>query len=307
MRPARRDARRYERRLTGRFASGVPHDRSSPFRRLWAPTERRCSRRLLSFRGWRPIWGRIGAEWHPDDAAARRLLTHGRVLTRREAAELQACTLDEFAAMVRKVRDTSPGPDGLPYSVWGATVGGITSLYRVLIALTLGAQPPGWFNAALVIFIPKGVSTGEAYSATEAEYRPLTLADTAQKLVAKAVDGVFAEVASTTVHTAQTGFVKRRSMLESVLRIEGATEECLFDTRKSVGVILFEIEAAFPSWSHEWLWEALCSLRMPPWLIAAVKALYAEAPASGSASRFGRGSNEDARRRARLGHWHMTR
>lgn len=131
--------------------------------------------------------------------------------------------------MVRKVRGSNPGPDGLPYSAWGATVGGIASLYRVLIALTLGARPPGWFDSALVIFIPKGVAAGEAYAATEPEYRLLTLADNAQKLVAKAVHGVLATVAATTVHEVQTGFLGVRSMLGSALRIEGAVEEFLFE------------------------------------------------------------------------------
>lgn len=84
-------------------------------------------------------WGRVfGAEWHPEDAAARRLLPHGHVLSRPEAEALQVCTFDEFAIMVSKVRDSSPGPDGLPCSAWGATVGGVASLHRVLIALALG-------------------------------------------------------------------------------------------------------------------------------------------------------------------------
>lgn len=150
-------------------------------------------------------WGRVfGAEWHPEDAAARRLLAHGHVLSRPEADAPQVCTIDEFATTVRKVRDSSPGPDRLPYSAWGATVGGIARIYRVLIALTLGAHPLAWLNAALVNCIPKGVSAGEAYAATESEYRPLTLADIVQNLVAKAVDGVLAGVASTTVHAVQT-------------------------------------------------------------------------------------------------------
>lgn len=70
------------------------------------------------------------------------------------------------------------------------------------------------------------------------------LADIAQKLVAKAVDGVLSEVEMGSVHTVQTGFVGRPSILGSVLRIEGAVEEFLFETR-------------VPSLSHGWLWESL--------------------------------------------------
>lgn len=149
----------------------------------------------------------FGAAWHPEDAAARRLPAHGHVFTQREAAALQVCSLDEFATMVRRVRDNSIGPDRLLYNAWGATVGGIASVYRVPMDLTFGGQPPAWFNAALVIFIPKGVSAGDAYAATEAEFRPLTLAVTALKFVAKAVDGMLSEVASGSAPTVQRGFV----------------------------------------------------------------------------------------------------
>lgn len=86
------------------------------------------------------------------------------------------------------VLDSSPGPDGLPYSASGAAIGGIASLFRVLV--TLGAQALASCNASLVTFIRKGVTgTGGAYAEREAEYHPLTLADTSQKLVAKALDG----------------------------------------------------------------------------------------------------------------------
>lgn len=56
----------------------------------------------------------FGAEWHPQDAAARRLHVHGNVLTRQEVSALQACSLDGFATMVLQVRDGSLGPEGLP-------------------------------------------------------------------------------------------------------------------------------------------------------------------------------------------------
>lgn len=69
-------------------------------------------------------------------------------------------------------------------------------------------------------------------------------------------------------------------MLGSVLRIEGAVEGFLFDVRQSVGVFLFGIAAAFPSLSHEWLWEALHALRIPHWLVATVRALYMDSSAT---------------------------
>lgn len=45
---------------------------------------------------------------------------------------------------------SSPGPDGLHCSAWGASVGGIARLYRVLVSVTFSALGPSWFNVALV-------------------------------------------------------------------------------------------------------------------------------------------------------------
>lgn len=58
--------------------------------------------------------------------------------------------------MADQLRDSSPWPDGLPYSVWAATIRGAACLNRVLVTITIGDEAPTWFNVTHVIFIPKG-------------------------------------------------------------------------------------------------------------------------------------------------------
>lgn len=55
---------------------------------------------------------------------------------------LQVPSLDNFACMVKQLRDSSLGPDGMPYSAWAAIAGGIACLHRVLVAVAMGAQAP---------------------------------------------------------------------------------------------------------------------------------------------------------------------
>lgn len=168
------------------------------------------------------------------------LLAYGHVLTYSEASALQLRSLDEIVAMVGGSLTAARGSTASLTHARGATVGGIANLYRV--SITLGAQSPWWFNVAFVIFIPSGVAgTGGAYAALEAEFRPLTLADIAQKLMPNALDGFLASAAARSVHPVQAGFVGRRSMLSSVLRAEGAVEEFLYDLRQWVGVFFFDI------------------------------------------------------------------
>lgn len=174
--------------------------------------------------------------------------------------------------------DSSPGPDGLPYSAWGANDESIHCLYSVLQAIASGAAVPEWFNAALLISIPKKAGpNAAAYSARAANFRPLTLADTSQKLIARAVEHALIDVTVCCVHSVQTGFVGGRSMLESVLRIEGAIEEYLYHEGRQCGVFLFDVAAAFPSIAQDWLWMVLRAMNVPPWRLAAIGALYAHA------------------------------
>lgn len=152
----------------------------------------------------------------------------------------------------------------------GGDDGSILCLYAVLQAITRGEPVPQWCNTGLLIFIPQKVGpNAKAYSAQASNFRPLTLTDTTQKLVAKAVEHALVAVTTCCVHEVHIGFVGGRSMLESVLRIEGAIEELLLHMRRQCGVFLFVVAAAFPPVAQAWLWMVMRSMNVPPWLIEA--------------------------------------
>lgn len=97
-----------------------------------------------------------------------------------------------------------------------------------------------WLNVALLTLIPKKAGpNAAAYSAKAANFRPLTLADMSQKLVAKVVEHVLAVITTCCAHAFQTGFVGGRSMMESVLRIDGAIEEYLTCITSDDSVVCF--------------------------------------------------------------------
>lgn len=82
---------------------------------------------------------------------------------------------------------------------------------------------------------------------------------------------MLATAAACSVHAVQIGFVERCSVPASVIRIEGAIEEYFNDVRKQAAVFVFDIRAASPSLSREWLCLALCALRLSAWLIVGVR------------------------------------
>lgn len=220
-------------------------------------------------------------------ATPARLLRHCPDTSRR--ADVDLPTFEEFCRAAGIARDSSPGPNGLPYSAWIASRAALVCLYSATGAMSTGETVPAWFNAATVILIPKKLPPGAtAYAAKPGEYRPLTLANTAQKSIAKAVDATLSKIAASTVHEAQTGFVRDRSMLNNVLRLEGAVEYA-YDPRDEAGIFLFDVAAAFPSISHAWLWQVLRTMRLRLGVLRVATSLY-----SGAAVRIAWGGRVSA-------------
>ena len=87
-------------------------------------------------------------------------------------------TFDEFMECLSGLRDSAPGPDGIPYSAWLYST---TSTHHLLYDLyidfiTTGHLPPS-FNHSNLVFLPKG--SNPAASTTVSKHasntRPLNL------------------------------------------------------------------------------------------------------------------------------------
>lgn len=82
--------------------------------------------------------------------------------------------------------DGAPGPDGLLHRAGSASPNAASGLYRVLEALARGCDVPEWLNAALAVIPERALAPSYlTCAAALGEFRPLTLADTCQTLVAK--------------------------------------------------------------------------------------------------------------------------
>ena len=72
---------------------------------------------------------------------------------------------------------------------------------------------------------------------------------------------------------AQRGFVKGRHMYDNVFDIESEALAAYAEEKEASGVVAFDIAAAFPSLSHEFLFEALVKYKVPKDIIVLLKAL----------------------------------
>jgi hypothetical protein len=136
----------------------------------------------------------------------------------------------------------------------------------------------------------------EAVFAHPMELRPLTLKNTANKIIAGVLNWIVHPVVRATACSIQRGFIQGRQLVQNVLDLDFSArrDSLLFSAQKNhklgffadlsiskVGVLntlpvllLFDFAAAFPSVKHAWMFYLLETIRMPLGLKNAVKKLY---------------------------------
>jgi hypothetical protein len=155
-----------------------------------------------------------------------------------------------------------------------------TDLFDILFdaysAFLDGAPLPEGFNHCLLVFIPKGEDAQDRclVARTPDLTRPISLSDTASKFFALAVNYPLAQFAQVTVHPRQRGFVGGRSITDNVIEIEGFGQSYAIAEAEDPAILLFDIKAAFPSLAHQWLFVVLSRMKVPRFIILAIKALY---------------------------------
>ena len=93
---------------------------------------------------------------------------------------------------------------------------------RSLSGIACWTATPEEFNTSLLIFLAKGFQADDVVQVTRVpeQTRPLNLANTDQKLIAKLLERPLAAVAQRTVVMHQHGFVKGRRIPDAILAVE---------------------------------------------------------------------------------------
>jgi hypothetical protein len=182
-----------------------------------------------------------------------------------------------FFEVMAKPRDSAPGPDGIPFGAWRAAGPKLFDvMFNAFSSFMQGAPLPEGFNECNLAFIPKGEDPNDAHlvARTPNTTRPISLSNTDSKYFALALNRPLAEAAKVTVHPRQRGFVQGRSLIDNILEVEGFGQSYTIAEADNPAIILFDIMAAFPSLSHQWLFVVLRKMRVPVQFINALKALY---------------------------------
>jgi hypothetical protein len=182
-----------------------------------------------------------------------------------------------FHEVMAKPRDSAPGPDGIPFGAWRAAG---PAFYDIMFAafssFMSGACLPEGFNECNLAFIPQGDDPNDSLlvARTPATTRPISLSNTDNKYFALALNCPLAEAATVTVHPRQRGFVHGRSLIDNVLEVEGFGQSYTIAEADNPAILLFDLMAAFPSLSHQWLFVVLRRMKVPKRVLRAFAALY---------------------------------
>ena len=246
-----------------------------------------------------------GAEGDPADTAGSSQSTeefpcsHDVPLSRRRRARCKLSqNFTDWKVTRRDIRDaiknsnnSSPGPDAIPFGAWRAMGDvGVEILWNVY-EISEDARAEEIFNSAYqdeaevghhnfnlstLVCLPKD-PTGEdpqvgTYFAPKAT-RPLSIVNCDNRLIASAMRIRWENQFKGFIRERQQGFLKNRSMIRNLLEVDTAML-CSALTHENSATIFLDFEAAFPSITQEYTFEALSSCGVPEQAMNSFKFFY---------------------------------
>ena len=171
-------------------------------------------------------------------------------------------TADDFTEAILETNDSSPGPDGLPFSVYRAYALLDPELAQNLCELALemagGSPPPKGFNYARLHLIPK--KTGGLIDDT----RSISVTNCDNRLNATVMVSLLQPAADVLVLPDQGGFMKGR--------LTGKYYSAL-SKKQQMYILLLDFRRAFDTMSHTFILRTLHRMGFPVWVSNMVSAL----------------------------------
>jgi hypothetical protein len=139
-------------------------------------------------------------------------------------------------------------------------------------------SPPPDFNWAFLVCLPKapGLTEPSGLEMHEAgNTRPLSIVDASNRILANIFRIALERRVGTWISPMQRGFLQGRQMLRNVLDIDFGAQKISVKSKSGV-LMLFDFKAAFPSMSHDFMWDTLLAIGLPPAYINMLKLFYTD-------------------------------
>ena len=176
-------------------------------------------------------------------------------------------TVKLFRKIILGTSNSSPGPDGVPFSFIRQFVDLFAPLlFGATLVMMSGIPPPRGFNFALGFFLPKKL-TGLVE-----DTRPISVPDTVNRVIAKVMVTLLLPPIAKLVEERQSCGIPDKRIHSNVASLASSYYASL--GKKEIAFILFvDFTKAFDSIPHGWIAKVLVKVGFPAWVVAIVKGL----------------------------------
>ena len=178
-----------------------------------------------------------------------------------------------FMSLMASLKNSAPGPDGIPYSGWNINWHAQISLFLAYMTWINTGYVTFLFNVAYLWLLPK-TSPCDGYF-SPGDTRPLTGSNCDAKVLAMALAESINLVINNWAIGCQRGFIRSRCMLDNVIDIESKAACLTRNGGNRSAIIFLDFAAAFPSLARAFIWLVLKAIGFPEVVIACIAALYA--------------------------------
>ena len=228
------------------------------------PTTHPPSQAKIIKKFWGGIWAR-----RPNAATPSEIDSYLAFYDKKipDAARPRLPTLEVVLETIKKPKNTSPGPDGMPFALYRnlQDLAG-PMILNVIVAMASGEPPPKEFNlGGLCIFPKDGTST-------IARTRPITLNNVSNRLVASIVSDAIMPAVDAIADSRQKGFIKGRQGEDNIFELTTTYYNRLIAQQQHF-FLFIDTAKAFDSVDHDYLFAVLDKIGMPHWVINVVRGL----------------------------------
>ncbi len=179
-------------------------------------------------------------------------------------------SLSDLAAALSTCKESSPGPDGIPYTIYKKywKIMGPIILTAWQHSVKTGNLPPSHLESAITLLPKEGKDISDIKN-----WRPITLSNCDSKIITKAISLKTSKVLDSIIDSSQTAYVPGRSVADNLRANFFIKKHC---QNKNIDAVLISLDAkkAFDSVDHKYIEETLSAYGFGPVFVQIFRTLY---------------------------------
>jgi exonuclease III len=192
-------------------------------------------------------------------------------LTAEQAEYLdKALTMEDLYKALQSCKDSSPGPDGIPYLVYKKIwkLAGPIILEAWVYSIKVKSLPPSHHESVITLLPKDGKDTRDIKN-----WRPITLSNCDAKIITKALATKLAKIVDPIIDHSQTAYVPGRAVADNLRTNFFVKSHC---AEKNIDSVLISLDAkkAFDSVNHKYIVETLAAYGFGGGFVEVFKILY---------------------------------